>query len=95
MSVACVELPEGHNAKELSEMSNGTAKFPVEAESIRTLRHNLRMTQEEFAHRLGITVATVNRWENGHNRPTRLARKALIALASQGGVQLPSTPIEG
>jgi len=55
----------------------------MEAENIRTLRHNLGMTQEEFAHRLGITVATVNRWENGHNSPTRLARKALGDLASQ------------
>ena len=39
--------------------------------SIRELRRNLRMTQEEFAHTLGITVATVNRWENGHAKPSK------------------------
>jgi putative transcriptional regulator len=48
---------------------------------IRELRRNLRMTQEEFAHTLGITVATVNRWENGHARPSKLARRAIERLA--------------
>ena len=48
---------------------------------IRELRRNLRMTQEEFAHTLGITVATVNRWENGHAKPSKLARRALERLA--------------
>lgn len=55
----------------------------MEPENIRMLRHNLGLTQEEFAHRLGITVATVNRWENGHNSPTRLARKALGDLVAE------------
>ena len=49
---------------------------------IRELRRNLRMTQEEFAHTLGITVATVNRWENGHAKPSKLARRAIERLAS-------------
>jgi len=48
--------------------------------SIRDLRRNLRMTQEEFAHTLGITVATVNRWENGHAKPSKLARRAIDRL---------------
>jgi putative transcriptional regulator len=48
--------------------------------SIRELRRNMRMTQEELAHTLGITVATVNRWENGHAKPSKLARKAIERL---------------
>ena len=69
----------------------------MEANNIRTLRQTLRLTQEEFAHRLGITVATVNRWENGHNSPTRLARKALYDLAAAGSVPGPqlNSPAEG
>ena len=69
----------------------------MEADNIRSLRRNLGLTQEEFAHRLGITVATVNRWENGHNSPTRLARKALYDLASEGAIRGPqlNTPSEG
>lgn len=45
------------------------------------LRQQLRMTQEEFAHALGVTVSTVNRWENGHVAPSRLARKAMEGLS--------------
>lgn len=47
------------------------------------LRHSLNMTQEEFAHAIGVTVSTVNRWENGHVEPSRLARKAMEILANR------------
>ena len=50
---------------------------------ISTLRRRLNMTQEEFAHAIGVTVSTVNRWENGHIEPSRLARKAMEALLAQ------------
>ena len=50
---------------------------------ISTLRHRLNMTQEEFAHAIGVTVSTVNRWENGHIEPSRLARKAMEGLMAQ------------
>jgi len=51
--------------------------------TISLLRHQLNMTQEEFAHALGVTVSTVNRWENGHIEPSRLARRALHELEAQ------------
>ncbi len=44
---------------------------------ISALRRRLQMTQEEFAHAIGVTVSTVNRWENGHIEPSRLARRAM------------------
>ena len=50
---------------------------------ISALRRRLNMTQEEFAHAIGVTVSTVNRWENGHIEPSRLARKAMEGLAAQ------------
>jgi len=50
------------------------------------LRRRLNMTQEEFAHAIGVTVSTVNRWENGHIEPSRLARKAMQVLAAQAAV---------
>lgn len=55
---------------------------------IQSLRHRLSMTQEEFAHSIGVTVSTVNRWENGHIEPSRLARKAMQGLASQAAIPL-------
>ncbi len=58
--------------------SNKRLNSPVTA-----LRRRLAMTQEEFAHAIGVTVSTVNRWENGHIEPSRLARKAMDALLAQ------------
>ncbi|MGD9762582.1 MAG: helix-turn-helix domain-containing protein [Candidatus Binatia bacterium] len=55
---------------------------------IAQLRQRLSMTQEEFAHAIGVTVSTVNRWENGHIEPSRLARKAMQGLAAQAAIPI-------
>jgi putative transcriptional regulator len=55
---------------------------------IRDLRGQLGLTQEEFAHALGITVSTVNRWEKGHSTPSKLARASLARLAGRRGVAI-------
>jgi DNA-binding transcriptional regulator YiaG len=63
---------------------------------VRTLRQQLNMTQEEFAHAIGITVGTVNRWENGRFRPSKLARATLLGLAQRHGLSLdPTAPANG
>ena len=66
---------------------------------ISTLRQRLGMTQEEFAHAIGVTVSTVNRWENGHIEPSRLARKAMQGLAAQAAIPIdlesPTSPLIG
>ncbi len=46
-------------------------------ERIRKLRMELNMTQESFAHEIGVTFATVNRWENGRTTPNKVAQKVL------------------
>jgi DNA-binding transcriptional regulator YiaG len=53
---------------------------------IRTLRQRFGMTQEEFAHEIAVTVSTVNRWENAHAEPSKLAWKAIQELARKRGV---------
>jgi DNA-binding transcriptional regulator YiaG len=55
------------------------------SQSIRDLRVRLGMTQEEFAHAIAVTVSTVNRWENGHANPSKLAWRAIQALARKRG----------
>ena len=62
---------------------------------ISALRHRLGMTQEEFAHAIGVTVSTVNRWENGHIEPSRLARKAMQGLAVQAAIPMDLEPVTG
>jgi putative transcriptional regulator len=54
------------------------------SQTIRELRLRLGMTQEEFAHAVAVTFSTVNRWENGHAKPSKLARRAIEALARRG-----------
>jgi DNA-binding transcriptional regulator YiaG len=49
-------------------------------ERIRRLRQELNMTQESFAHEIGVTFATVNRWENGRTTPNKVAQKVLVLL---------------
>ena len=69
--------------------------FDRMSELVRTLRRELKMTQEEFAHELGITVGTVNRWENGRFRPSKLARATLLEFASKHGVSLEALAHKG
>lgn len=55
---------------------------PAEVEA---LRKRLGLTQEAFARAVDVTVSTVNRWERGHARPSKLAEKQLYALAATAG----------
>ena len=55
--------------------------------AIRDARQRLGLTQEQFAHALGVTFSTVNRWENGHVIPSRLAEAAIRSLVASGGDQ--------
>ena len=41
------------------------------------LRKRLGLTQERLAARLDVTFASVNRWENGRVKPSRLAVKQI------------------
>ena len=61
---------------------------------IRELRRKLGMTQEEFAYAINVTVSTVNRWENMHAAPNRLARQAIAAVARLHGVPAESDPVD-
>ncbi|MBN1779599.1 helix-turn-helix domain-containing protein [bacterium] len=53
----------------------------LEGRKIKKIRQSLGLTQEEFAHRLGVTLCTVNRWENNKSVPSRLAIKQLERFA--------------
>ena len=46
------------------------------SEKVKFVRSQLKLSQEDFAHELGVSFATINRWENGNYQPSRLAKKA-------------------
>ena len=52
---------------------------------IREARTRLGLTQEKFAAKLGVTLPTINRWENGRTKPSPLALQKLRELISNMG----------
>lgn len=46
------------------------------AENVKLVRAELKLSQEDLARELGVSFATINRWENGSYNPSRLAKKA-------------------
>ena len=53
-----------------------------------TLRNKLVMSQEEFAKFLGVSFASINRWEKGHHEPTTQAKKKIIQLCKENDIEL-------
>jgi type I restriction enzyme M protein len=54
---------------------------------LRNIRAKLNLTQEQLAERLGVSFATVNRWEGGTSKPQRAQAEAITALALEAGVE--------
>lgn len=53
---------------------------------LQAIRRALGLSQEALAERLGVSFATVNRWEAGANAPQRAARQAIADLAAEAGI---------
>jgi len=47
------------------------------AKDIKTLRLKLRLTQEQFAQKIGVSFSTINEWERGKRKPSPLALKQI------------------
>ena len=61
--------------------------------ALRAVRAKLDLTQQQLAQRLGVSFASVNRWEGGASRPQKAAREAIAALAREAGID-PLDPAE-
>ena len=53
-----------------------------------TLRNKLVMSQEEFAKLLGVSFASVNRWEKGHFESTIQIKKKIIQMCKDNHIKL-------
>ena len=63
---------------------SASAVTPAEAEelpTVRDLRRRVRLTQLEFASRLGVPVETIRNWEQGKRMPRGPARALLAVVA--------------
>ena len=64
-------------------------------EQIKKLRSHLGLTQQALSEKLGVSFATVNRWENGQTKPSQLSwtqlRQLLISLEEETSPQSPKS----
>ena len=47
---------------------------------VKELREKALITQNELAKMVGVSFATINRYENGHHEPTMKVKRQLMAL---------------
>lgn len=67
------------------------------SELVKEIRRQLSLSQEDLARALGISFATVNRWENGLVKPSKLAKTQLdnfcAKMTRQGKLKLAGLPV--
>ena len=56
--------------------------FEVNPLDIKTIREKLHLSQREFAFMIGVSVSTLQNWEQGRRRPEGPAR-ALLKVAAE------------
>lgn len=56
------------------------------SEIVREIRQHLRITQEQLARELNISFSTINRWENAHTAPSKLAKMRLIDFCNKQNI---------
>lgn len=48
------------------------------SETVKQVRIESNLTQKAFANALGVSFSTVNRWENGVQTPSKMAKKIML-----------------
>ena len=55
---------------------------------IKELREKLILSQTELAELLGVSFASVNRWEMGHHDPTIKSKRKIVALCKKHKIKI-------
>ncbi len=55
---------------------------------INKLRNKLVLSQVEFAELLGVSFASVNRWENGKHEPTIKIKRKILELCKKNDINI-------
>ena len=58
------------------------------AQAIKKLRSKMLLTQMEFAQFLGVSFASINRWETGRFEPTMKIKRKLAPLFNEHGIEV-------
>lgn len=57
---------------------------------IKDLRNKMLLSQTELANLLGVSFASINRWENGHNEPTIKIKRKIKELCDREKINIDS-----
>ena len=55
---------------------------------IKELREKMILSQAELAELLGVSFASVNRWEMGHHEPTIKSKRKIVALCKKHKIRI-------
>lgn len=55
---------------------------------VKKLREKMLLTQEEMAEILGVSFASVNRYENGKTIPTMKVKRKIVELCKKNKIEL-------
>ena len=56
--------------------------------AIKELRTKMLLSQKEMAQLLGVSFASINRWENGVHEPTLKTKRKLHSLFNEYGIKI-------
>ena len=51
------------------------------AEELKKLRQQQGWSQEDLARKIGVSFATVNRWENGKTKPSKMVQSQIKKIS--------------
>jgi len=76
-------------------MEQGNCNFSA---LVKQVRRQLSLSQEDLARHLSVSYTTVNRWENGKSKPSKLAKAQFNAfcknMTKRGRLALPANRID-
>lgn len=55
---------------------------------VKKIRNKLIITQHELAELLGVSYASINRWETGLHEPTTKVKRKIIALCKENNIEI-------
>jgi putative transcriptional regulator len=55
---------------------------------VKEIRKKLIITQEELAVILGVSFASINRWENGKHEPTIKIRRKIVEICKANNIDM-------
>jgi len=89
MIIVCIHIIRRGIAQisSINPLTNNILYAILFSMDIKALRSKLALTQEELAHKLGVSWGTIARWESGQGKPSKLAQRAVKKLMEEAKIE--------